>query len=98
MPTYTSHIVSTPSLTSLTPILTGYLTNSAELSASLQKAIIQSGLFYESHQAQWINGKNTLENLQQEPQGKLMPALADLPIHICASSKHFFNAAAVKCP
>jgi len=47
--------------------------NSTELPVLLQKAISQSGLFYESHQAQWIYGTNTLENLQSEPQNRLMP-------------------------
>ncbi|SEQ05427.1 flagellar hook-length control protein FliK [Nitrosomonas ureae] len=66
------------SLTSSSPILNGAPTNSTELPGLLQKAIIQSGLFYESHQAQWINGENTLENLQQEPQGKLLVAITEL--------------------
>jgi len=62
----------TQSLTSTTPILTNSPTNSMELPILLQKAISQSGLFYESHQAQWINGKNTLEKLKQEPQGRII--------------------------
>lgn len=74
-----TNITTTQSLTSSTPILTGLLINSTELPGLLQKAIVQSGLFYESHQAQWINGENTLENLQQEPQGKLMLVTTDLP-------------------
>lgn len=65
-------------LTSSSPLLNGTPTNSTELPGLLQKAIIQSGLFYESHQAQWINGENTLENLQQEPQGKLLLAIPEL--------------------
>lgn len=68
------------SLTSSSPILNGTLTNSTELPGLLQKTITQSGLFYESHQAQWINGENTLENLQQEPQGKLMLAVPELSV------------------
>ncbi|MDE2389018.1 MAG: flagellar hook-length control protein FliK, partial [Betaproteobacteria bacterium] len=63
---------------SSTPIFASAPTNSTNLPGLLQKAIVQSGLFYESHQAQWIHGKNTLENLQQEPQGKLMFVTADL--------------------
>ena len=58
-------------LPNTTPILASPLTNSAELPALLQKAITQSGLFYESHLAQWITGRNTLKQLQQEPQSKL---------------------------
>lgn len=52
--------------------------NSSELPALLQKTIIQSGLFYESHQAQWIEGKSTIENLRLEPQGKLLPTAPEI--------------------
>ncbi|PTN13132.1 flagellar hook-length control protein FliK [Nitrosomonas aestuarii] len=58
-------------LTSTHPILTDSPLNSRELSLLLQKAIHQSGLFYESHLAKWLKGKNTVEKLQQEPQGKI---------------------------
>ena len=53
------------------PILTNPPTNSAELPALLQKALTLSGLFYESHLAQWMAGRNTLSQLKQEPQNKL---------------------------
>ncbi|TXI16555.1 MAG: flagellar hook-length control protein FliK [Nitrosomonas sp.] len=63
------------STTSSSPIISNeILINRSELPSLLQKAISQSGLFYESHLAQWIYGANTLENLQNEPQNKLMPA------------------------
>ncbi|WP_297325494.1 flagellar hook-length control protein FliK [Nitrosomonas sp.] len=62
----------TAQITSSSPILNRASINSTELPSLLQKAIVQSGLFYESHQAQWINGENTLENLHHEPQSKLM--------------------------
>ena len=52
----------------LTPILNNSSISKQELPALLQKAILQSGLFYESHLAKWVNGKNTLEKIQQEPQ------------------------------
>lgn len=74
----TTNTATAQSLTSPTPILTGSSINSTELPGLLQKAIVQSGLFYESHQARWINGENTLESLHQEPQGKLMLVTADL--------------------
>lgn len=75
----TSAIANTNSNTASTlvsskPILSTPSINSTELPVLLQKAIVQSGLFYESHQAQWVQGENSLENLQQEPQGKLMLA------------------------
>ena len=82
----TTNTVTTLSLTSPTPILTGPSINSTELPGLLQKAIVQSGLFYESHQAQWVNGEYTLENLHQEPQGKLVLVTADLPAAKVAAS------------
>lgn len=54
-----------------TPIFTDLTINKQELSFLLQKAINQSGLFYESHLSKWINGKSSLEKLQLEPQNKL---------------------------
>jgi hypothetical protein len=42
----------------------------------LKQAITQSGLFYESHQAEWINGRFDKNALLQEPQGKLPPNFA----------------------
>lgn len=59
------------SWTDTAPILTKPPINSTELSGLLQKALTRSGLFYESHLAQWVAGKNTLTQLKQEPQSKL---------------------------
>lgn len=42
-----------------------------DLAPTLAKAVAQSGLFYEAHQAQWVTGKLPLEQLLQEPQGRL---------------------------
>lgn len=39
------------------------------LAPVLGKAVTESGLFYESHQAQWVAGKLPLASLLQEPQG-----------------------------
>lgn len=41
-----------------------------QLAPTLAKAVSQSGLFYEAHQAQWVNGKLPLAQLLQEPQGQ----------------------------
>ena len=40
----------------------------------LKQAITQSGMFYESHQAEWVDGRLDKNALLQEPQGKLTPA------------------------
>ncbi|MDP1527321.1 MAG: flagellar hook-length control protein FliK [Rhodocyclaceae bacterium] len=42
----------------------------AQLAPILAKSVAQSGLFYESHQAQWVNGQRPLAQLFQEPQGQ----------------------------
>jgi len=81
-----TNTATTKSLTSTTPILANSPTNSMELPILLQKAISQSGLFYESHQAQWINGKNTLEKLKQEPQGRILANPAATTINTLADS------------
>lgn len=46
----------------------------ALLAPALGKAVAQSGLFYEAHQAQWIDGKLPLARLLQEPQGRHTPS------------------------
>lgn len=43
----------------------------------LKQAITQSGMFYESHQADWVDGRMDKASLLQEPQGKL-PAYGGL--------------------
>jgi hypothetical protein len=42
----------------------------AQLAPLLRQALSQSGLFYESHQAQWLAGKIDLAALLREPQGQ----------------------------
>jgi hypothetical protein len=51
----------------------------ATLAPALGKAVAQSGMFYEAHQAQWVSGKLPLVELLQEPQGqKSMPVALQL--------------------
>lgn len=45
---------------------------------TLKQALTQSGLFYESHQAQWVAGRLPTTALLQEPQGQLSPGLQTL--------------------
>ncbi len=54
-------------------LLAGAPIDAAGLAATLQKSLTQSGLFYEAHQAQWVTGKRSLEQLRLEPQSKLQP-------------------------
>jgi len=51
------------------PLLAQPPQTGTELAPILGKAVTQSGLFYESHQAQWVAGKLSLASLLREPQG-----------------------------
>ncbi len=66
----------TSPLSKTAPLLTAAGPESTkELAVVLQKTLTQSGLFYESHQAQWVSGQRSLQELLQEPQGKLSPGV-----------------------
>ncbi|PKO57192.1 MAG: flagellar hook-length control protein FliK, partial [Betaproteobacteria bacterium HGW-Betaproteobacteria-21] len=52
------------------PLLTTPPANGAALVPMLRQAVAQSGLFYESHQAQWLSGKTDLAALMREPQAQ----------------------------
>jgi len=60
------------------PLLAQPPKNGAELVPALSKAVVESGLFYEAHQAQWVAGKIPLGDLLQEPQGQLSQPQAQL--------------------
>lgn len=55
-------------ITSATPLQTAAPAGGAELAPLLRDAIGRSGLFYESHVAEWSEGKRTLPDLLREPQ------------------------------
>lgn len=50
----------------------------AQLAQALQDTIKHSGLFYESHVAEWAEGKRSLTELQREPQMQKQIAETDL--------------------
>lgn len=56
------------------PLVAAFPDNPEELVPLLKEALTRSGMFYESHQARWADGKLPTEALLQEPQGKLSPA------------------------
>lgn len=60
----------------LSPVAPDSRDAAAQLMKSLSTAVSQSGLFYESHQAQWVTGKLPLAQLLQEPQGQYASPLA----------------------
>lgn len=53
------------------PLLATPPTDGAGLALSLASALGRSGLFYESHQAQWVMGTRSLAELLLEPQARL---------------------------
>ncbi len=57
-----------PPLTSSAPILPSPPQDPKQLAQALKSALSQSGLFYESHQAQWLKGELPLAQLLHEPQ------------------------------
>ena len=68
---------STPTPTSLNgnqPIANAPPASAQDILPLLKQAITQSGMFYESHQAEWVDGRLTKSALLQEPQGKLAPS------------------------
>jgi hypothetical protein len=67
-----------PTLTPANPLLDQPAPHPAELALNLRAALVRSGLFYESHLANWALGLDNLDGLLQEPQNRL-PAALSLP-------------------
>ena len=51
-------------------------TGTAQLAHTLQETVAHSGLFYESHVAEWAAGQRALPDLLKEPQMRAAPELA----------------------
>lgn len=66
------------------PLLTTPPANGAALVPMLRQAVAQSGLFYESHQAQWLSGKTDLGALMREPQAQAAPAAGSQAAQLAA--------------
>jgi hypothetical protein len=52
------------------PLVGSPLASTTQLAAALQNTLAASGLFYESHLQQWLDGNRSLANIMQEPQNK----------------------------
>jgi hypothetical protein len=66
-------------LSGTAPLLAAPPADGVQLAAILARTLGQSGLFYESHQAQWIAGERPLSELLLEPQAPLFGLRARLP-------------------
>lgn len=62
-----------PAPREVAPVFQSRIPETAQAATLLREALTLSGLFYESHQAQWVQGTRSTEQLQREPQGKLSP-------------------------
>ncbi len=60
-----------PTLTPASPLLDHPTTDPGELTLALRTALVRSGLFYESHLANWAVGLDSLDGLMQEPQNRM---------------------------
>ena len=61
------------SATDVRSIVAGPPHDTAAVAELLKLALTRSGLFYESHQAQWVTGQRPLAELMLEPQASLEP-------------------------
>lgn len=59
-------------------VINGPPRDSALLADGLKNVLTRSGVFYESHLSQWVQGEHPLTGLLQEPQGRLSPLAARL--------------------
>ena len=69
-------------LKTIQPLFPAPAADVSRLAQALAAALSRSGLFYESHQAEWVMGQRPLEELLQEPQARLSrlpPAQPDPP-------------------
>ena len=71
-----------------TPVAPTPPQSAEELVPLLKQAITQSGMFYESHQAEWLEGRLPKDALLQEPQGKLSSPAAFSPDQPTAIATH----------
>ncbi|MGZ5199584.1 MAG: flagellar hook-length control protein FliK [Telluria sp.] len=61
-------------VTARTPVLPAPSQNAAAIAPALRQALGKSGLFYESHVAEWAQGQRPLAELAAEPQMQIRPA------------------------
>jgi flagellar hook-length control protein FliK len=76
------------------PLASAPPNNAQDLLPLLKQAITQSGMFYESHQAEWVEGRFAKAALLLEPQGKLSLPMA----FSTASADEQSSAALLKSP
>ncbi len=73
-----------------TPLLSNAeeLKHTDKLAGHLQQAISSSGIFYESHVADWAEGKMSRADLMREPQAQLGNAMSNLATAVSNTDDH----------
>lgn len=61
----------TPTVAATRAALPAGVAEPAKIAAAIGRAVTQSGLFYEAHQARWVEGRLPLTELFQEPQARM---------------------------
>jgi len=69
------------------PLVDAFPDQAANLAPILKDALTKSGVFYEAHQARWVEGDLATETLKQEPQGKLSSGLRTTPVDTVMEAK-----------
>jgi hypothetical protein len=87
-----------PTVTPPGPLLDQPVENPAMLALALRSALVRSGLFYESHLANWAVGQDSLDGLMQEPQNRMAAAEASRAPANPASAMALFDAAEMNGP
>ena len=80
------------------PIASSPPATAHDLLPLLKQAITQSGMFYESHQAAWVDGRLEKSALLQEPQGKLPTQTTALPGGTLTASRSGMDAGQIQNP
>ncbi len=69
-----------PTVAPPAPLLPQPAADSAALGLALRTALVRSGLFYESHLANWAIGQDSLDGLMREPQNRLAAEATQLAV------------------
>ncbi len=78
----------TPAVIDADPLLPAPPATGTALVAPLKQAFETSGMFYESHQAEWVGGKRPLEALRQEPQARIAREMSvGAPVRVTTDAK-----------
>lgn len=82
-------VAAAPDADAAVPVFPARVAQAEQAALLLRQTLAVSGLFYESHQAQWVLGTRSTAQLKLEPQGRIVPtpasaAHAPMELQACA--------------